>query len=190
MIDILDYGMGNSGSILNMLKYLGNKSRLVRNESDILKSKKLIIPGVGSYDAAIESIDQLGLRDVLNHQALERKIPILGICLGAQVIAECFGAELFNLKHVMHGKKTSINILDNNSTLYKNIPQSIMVGRYHSWAINIKSHTDFITTATDKHGVVMSFRHINYPLIGIQYHPESVLTDYGQHILRNWLTNI
>tara|TARA_A100001011_G_scaffold319193_1_gene339166 strand:- start:571 stop:1083 length:513 start_codon:yes stop_codon:yes gene_type:complete len=158
---------------------------------DVIRNDVLDLDSVHIYDKIIISPGyglprHAGLSIELVNQFYQKK-PILGICLGAQVIAECFGAELFNLKLVMHGKKTPITILDNNGIIYKNIPKSIMVGRYHSWGIDIKLHTDFIITAIDNNGTVMSFRHINYPLIGIQYHPESILTDYGQHILRNWL---
>ncbi len=161
---------------------------------DVIRNDCLDIDSVQNYDKIIISPGyglpcDSGLSIEVVNQFYQKK-PILGICLGAQVIAECFGAKLFNLKHVMHGKKTSITILDKHSMLYQNIPESIMVGRYHSWAIDIKSHTDFIITAIDNNGTVMSFRHINCPLIGIQYHPESILTNYGQHILRNWLTDV
>ena len=173
---------------------LKHMCELYVSKIDVIRNDVLDIDSVHIYDKIIISPGyglprDAGLSIEVVNQFYQKK-PILGICLGAQVIAEFFGAELFNLTHVMHGKKTSINILDNNGILYKNIPKSIMVGRYHSWAINIKSNSDFITTAKDNHGIVMSFRHINYPLIGIQYHPESFLTDYGQDILRNWLTNI
>ena len=115
--------------------------------------------------------------------------PILGVCLGAQAIAVIFGAKLFNLDQVMHGKKSMIRLLDKNTVIYKDICNNISVGRYHSWAIDLSSSSNLITTALDEFNVTMSFKHKKYPLTGIQYHPESILTESGQQILTNWLNH-
>ncbi|MAQ70304.1 MAG: aminodeoxychorismate/anthranilate synthase component II [Flavobacteriales bacterium] len=159
---------------------------VVRNDeisiSDISYFDKIIIsPGPGlPLDAGI-SVELV--------QKYYAKKPILGICLGAQAIAVAFGCKLFNLKEVMHGRKSKIQILNRQDLVYENVPEHIFVGRYHSWAINLSSNSDFIVTAVDKDEVVMSFRHLQYPLHGIQYHPESILTKFGQKILINWLQN-
>ena len=115
--------------------------------------------------------------------------PILGVCLGAQAIAVAFGFELYNLKRVMHGKQSNINILDKKSKIYQGLPQEILVGRYHSWAVKITDTDDFIITAQSEEDVIMSFEHKIYPLTAIQYHPESILTKDGQTILKNWITD-
>ena len=157
---------------------------VVRNDEisidDISIFDKIIIsPGPGlPLDAGI-SVDLV--------KKYYTKKPILGICLGAQAIAVAFGCKLFNLKEVMHGKKTEIDILNHEDPVYEGVPKHISVGRYHSWAINLSLHSDFIQTAVDKEKIVMSFRHLQYPLYGIQYHPESILTEFGQQILINWL---
>ena len=116
-----------------------------------------------------------------------QKKPILGVCLGAQAIAQAMGCTLYNMKKVMHGKQSYIDLIDTNNKIYKSLNQNITVGRYHSWAIDLSNNKDLVPTATDKDNVVMSFRHKFYDLCGIQYHPESILTNCGESILRNWL---
>ncbi len=88
MISIVDYGLGNLGSIVNMFKRLGVKTELVSTVDGVQKAKKILLPGVGAFDAAIELIDRTGLRQVLDEKALVEKVPILGICLGMQLLTE------------------------------------------------------------------------------------------------------
>ena len=107
--------------------------------------------------------------------------------MGAQAIAIAFGLELFNLKKIMHGKQSTISILDPIDKLYRGLENKIIVGRYHSWAIKMHNNDEFFVSAVDQEDVVMSFRHKIYPLTGIQYHPESILTMHGEEILKNWL---
>ena len=87
----------------------------------------------------------------------------------------------------MHGKCSTITILDKKASIYKNIPLKTQVGRYHSWAIDLFHDKNFRITAVDDDNVIMSFQHKIYHIIGIQYHPESILTEFGQKILTNWL---
>lgn len=150
------------------------------NFADIVKYDKIIIsPGPGlPVDA--------GLSIELIRRFYDKK-PILGICLGAQAIAYVFGGDLFNLDKVMHGKQSIINIIDQDDLIYKGVPNKIMVGRYHSWAINLSKNKDFKITAVDKLNTLMSFKHKIYPITGLQYHPESILTPYGRNLLKNWL---
>jgi anthranilate synthase component 2 len=112
---------------------------------------------------------------------------ILGVCLGHQSIAEYFGAKLINLKSVNHGISSKIKIHD-KQFLYKDLPDSFLIGHYHSWVI--KNLPDqFIVTGTDNSDNIMSFRHKSLKIFGLQYHPESILTENGSHILRNWIIN-
>ena len=112
---------------------------------------------------------------------------ILGICLGHQALGELFGCKLTNLDHVQHGVCMRINHFDND-TLYKNIPKSFNVGLYHSWHLEELS-SELIPTAISETGVIMSFKHQTLDIKGIQYHPESIMTDYGLQIVENWLEN-
>ena len=157
---------------------------VVRNNMINLKSvryydKIIISPGPGLPKNAGSCLQLIDL-------FLDKK-PILGVCLGAQAIAVACGASLFNLDYVMHGKKSEINILSSDDILYKNMPDNIVVGRYHSWAIKLDDQQVLIPTAKDSKNTIMSFRHKNYPVFGVQYHPESILTRYGKNILKNWL---
>jgi len=161
------------------------------NSIDVIRDDELDIDSVNFYDKIIISPGP-GLPsehpicfDVI--KKYHKKKPILGICLGAQAIAIAFGSELFNLKKVLHGKRTKIKILDLKDQVYSGVPENIRVGRYHSWAINLFSNNKFKITAVDEENIIMSFRHVRYPVVGIQYHPESILTPFGQKILENWL---
>ncbi len=113
---------------------------------------------------------------------------ILGVCLGHQAIGEVFGAKLINLDKVYHGVKTSIKILKKD-ILFKNLPDNLVVGRYHSWIINKAIPDCLEITSVDDSGQIMSIRHKNYNIKGVQFHPESILTPFGKKILKNWINN-
>lgn len=113
---------------------------------------------------------------------------ILGVCLGHQCIGEVFGGTLENLKDVIHGKATKILVKDSTNPLYKNLNQVFDAGRYHSWVIAKKDLPDcFIVTAEDEQGYIMSISHKTFPVHGVQFHPESVMTKSGVDLLHNWL---
>jgi len=114
--------------------------------------------------------------------------PILGICLGHQAIAEYFGAKLINLPIPFHGVKSKINI-EINDRIFENIPQSIEGGRYHSWVVSdFKLSTDIEVIARSQDGLIMGLRHKTFNLKGLQFHLESIMTDYGKKIIENWLS--
>ena len=112
---------------------------------------------------------------------------ILGVCLGMQAIAEYFGGELRNLSTVVHGQERSLDVLQKD-ILYQNLPKSFQVGLYHSWTVKDKNlPKELIITARSEKGIIMSLRHRKYDLRGVQYHPESIITNYGREIIYNWL---
>lgn len=111
---------------------------------------------------------------------------ILGVCLGQQAIGEVFGAKLNNLNTVFHGVATPIQVIENEATLFKNLSQKLEVGRYHSWVVQ-ELPTSLIPTSYDENGQVMSLRHRDFQVHGVQFHPESVLTPQGKQILKNWI---
>jgi len=113
------------------------------------------------------------------------KKPILGICLGMQALAEFFGGKLYNQKEVKHGVSERITIKP--SRLYKGIDGEIKVGLYHSWAVDLSTAEDLVATAFSENNVLMSFDHERFPVAGVQYHPESVMTENGLLIIRNFL---
>jgi anthranilate synthase/aminodeoxychorismate synthase-like glutamine amidotransferase len=112
------------------------------------------------------------------------KIPILGICLGHQALGMYFGARLNKALQPVHGNTASI--FHNQDELFKDIPQSFLAMRYHSLIIDNYSNTDIVPLAfTDEHEL-MAFKHKIYPATGIQFHPESILTEFGLQLLQNW----
>ena len=183
IIDVFDSFTYNLMHICE--KYVKNVEVIRVNKINISlleKFQKIIIsPGPGLPS------DYPVLFDVLKYY-FNRK-DILGICLGCQTIANFLGLELLNLETVMHGKKTTITQLNNDDCLYKNIPQKLSVGRYHSWVIKNKNIKELIVTSIDKENHIMSFKHKLYNLRGVQYHPESILTELGEKIIKNWINN-
>lgn len=112
---------------------------------------------------------------------------ILGVCLGMQAIAEFFGGELRNLKEVVHGQERRVDVL-NEDILYQDMPSSFNVGLYHSWTVKDEMFpTDLMITARSENGIIMSIRHKEYDLRGVQFHPESYITKLGHLMICNWL---
>ena len=112
-------------------------------------------------------------------------IPILGVCLGHQAICEVFNLDIVNAKKIYHGKKDLVQI-DNNSKLFKGLKNNIFVARYHSLIGSGKSK-ELKITARNNLGEIMAVEHVKYPIYGVQFHPESILTDNGMEILKNFL---
>jgi anthranilate synthase component 2 len=113
---------------------------------------------------------------------------IFGVCLGHQAIAEHFGGSLINLKKVFHGKEEVIEI-DNTSKLFLDLPTQITVGRYHSWVVDSDSLPEvFKVTAKTNDKQIMALEHSALPIFGVQFHPESVMTECGIKIVKNWLS--
>ena len=125
------------------------------------------------------------LLDVIKKYAPVKSI--LGICLGHQAIAEAFGGTLLNLKNVFHGVSTPVEILVKDS-IFKNVPSKINVGRYHSWVVDrINFPDDLEITAVDESNNIMALRHKNFDVRALQFHPESILTEFGENIISNWI---
>jgi anthranilate synthase component 2 len=115
---------------------------------------------------------------------------ILGICLGHQAIGEAFGGKILNLSHVYHGIASQVLITEINDPLFMNIPSPIISGRYHSWVVSGDGLPDcFRITCKDENGIIMGISHKVYNVHGLQFHPESVLTEHGLDIIANWINN-
>lgn len=158
----------------------------------VLRNDEFEIEELQSFDAIILSPgpgipSESGLLlEVIKTYASTKKI--LGICLGHQAIGEVFGATLVNLDTVFHGVSTTITITDTTETLFSNLPQQIEVGRYHSWVINPANFPEVLeVTSESENGEIMSIRHKNFNVKGVQFHPESILTPSGKTILANWI---
>ena len=113
------------------------------------------------------------------------RIPILGICLGHQAIGLAYGAKVVPAPTIYHGKKTAIKI-EQDCKVFDRLPQEFLAGRYHSLIITDLPKS-LEVTATDNDGVAMAIKHKDYQVFGLQFHPESILTDYGKQIIKNFL---
>jgi anthranilate synthase/aminodeoxychorismate synthase-like glutamine amidotransferase len=140
--------------------------------------KILISPGPGKPEDSKISLDII--------RALGTKVPILGVCLGHQAIGICYGAKVVKAKAPMHGKTSKITHLQ--KSIFKNLPQDFEATRYHSLIIEKESMPDELEiTASSEDGTIMGVRHKKYPVEGIQFHPESILTIQGKNLIKNWL---
>ncbi|OIQ20194.1 MAG: aminodeoxychorismate/anthranilate synthase component II [Flavobacterium sp. MedPE-SWcel] len=160
----------------------------------ILRNDELIIEDVEDFDKILLSPgpgipNEAGLlKEIIRTHAPNKSI--LGICLGQQAIAEVFGGNLTNLPTVYHGVATKIKITVDDETLFNNLPSEIEVSRYHSWSVNPTELPPTLEpTSLDENGTIMSLRHRQFDVKGVQFHPESVLTPQGKQILENWLSS-
>lgn len=172
-------------NLVHLLQELNQEYIVVRNDKFELSyvnqfDKILLSPGPGIPEEA-------GLLlDVIRTYAPTKSI--LGICLGQQAIAEVFGGRLFNLPKPLHGVSSNIIVTDKGEKLFKNFPSDSKIGRYHSWAVEEDSLPDTLkVTAVDENGIIMALKHQEYDVRGMQFHPESVLTDNGKLLIANWL---
>lgn len=171
-------------NLSHLVKELGAEVTVYRNDQFKMEQleafdKIILSPGPGiPCEAGL-------LLDVIKSYA--GKKPILGVCLGHQAIGESFGGHLTNLSEVYHGvaTPTTITIKD---YLFEGLPEKIEVGRYHSWVVDTEGLPACLEVmSVSDEGFIMSMRHKEYDIRGIQYHPESVLTKEGKTIINNWL---
>ena len=172
-------------NLVHYLEELDCQVTVLRNDQfhiDDLASfdKILLSPGPGIPDEA-------GLlKEVIKTYAHSKAI--LGVCLGQQAIGEVFGGSITNLDEVFHGVATTINIVEDDTLLFKGLNPQIEVGRYHSWVVSRDDFPDSLeVTALDENGQIMALRHREYDVRGVQFHPESVLTPQGKAIINNWI---
>ncbi len=175
----------------NLIHYLEE----LNCEVTVYRNDTFYLDEIDNFDAILLSPgpgipDEAGLlKPLIKYYAKTKNI--LGICLGHQAIAEVFGCKLINLKTVYHGVSSQLFVTDQTEVLFKNCPEKFDVGRYHSWIVGQDSFSNsLIVTSVDKSGTIMSFRHREYSIRGVQFHPESILTKNGKLILSNWLDTI
>lgn len=159
---------------------------------DVVRNNKIALDAVDQYDKIMLSPgpgipSEAGIMQELVREYGPTK-SILGICLGHQGIGEVYGARLENLGDVLHGVAHRTIITDRSEPLFSTIPDQLTVGRYHSWTVVPDSMpADLRVTAVDEQGRVMALAHTRFDVRGLQFHPESVLTDNGVKMLENWL---
>jgi para-aminobenzoate synthetase component 2 len=173
------------------LQQLGATTDVVRNDAVSAKElpelmKKydgvLISPGPGTPKDAGLSINVVQI-------ALETNQSVFGVCLGHQAIAEAMGATVTSAEELMHGKTSDVE--HDNSLVFKDVPKSFRATRYHSLAVVDNTvPKELVVTSRTKGGVIMGLQHVSKPIYGVQFHPESVLTEGGYQMLGNWLESI
>lgn len=173
-------------NLVHILKELGYGKDLdvIRNDQMTLDeveayNKILLSPGPGiPEDAGI-------MMDLIKRYAPTKSI--MGVCLGHQAIGEVFGSSLYNMDDVLHGITTDV-ILKSEDSLFEEIPSRFSVCRYHSWAIKPDTTGDELkVTAEDDKGEIMAITHKEYNVKGVQFHPESILTEHGKKMMENWV---
>jgi para-aminobenzoate synthetase component 2 len=170
------------------LQQLGAETEVVRNDSFPGSQAAariaeydgvLLSPGPGTPAAAGVSIEVV-------HAALEGGTPLLGVCLGHQAIAEALGATVTHAEELMHGKTSRVT--HDESPFYTNVPQPFVATRYHSLAVVAETvPAELEVTSRTTGGVIMGVKHRSAPVYGVQFHPESVLTQGGYSMIGNWL---
>ena len=171
-------------NLVHYLNELGVELEVFRNDQISLEEVDkydniLLSPGPGiPKDAGImpELIKEYG-----------PKKRILGVCLGHQGIAEAYGAKIYNMETVLHGVSGSIKVTANDR-LFKGLPKQYNICHYHSWGVDAKQlGNDLEVTAMDELGQIMSIKHKKYDVRGVQFHPESIMTEHGHGLLKNWI---
>jgi len=173
-------------NLVHLINEVGYEAEVWRNDkfelADVDKYDKILLsPGPGIPEEA-------GLLlEVIRTYAPTKSI--FGVCLGQQAIAEVFGGTLLNLGRPMHGIATPVTVVDGDEPLFWECPQTINVGRYHSWVVSKENFPSCLKiTARDHKNEIMALRHETLDVRGVQFHPESVLTEYGKQMMENWLT--
>ncbi len=168
-----------AGSITSEIRVVRNDELTVAEIEAMEPSHIILSPGPGyPRDAGV-------CEDLVRH--LQGKIPILGVCLGHQGICEVYGSKITYARKLMHGKKSCLKI-DTSCPIFRGLPSRIEAGRYHSLAASPDTIPDYLqVVAEDDLGEVMAVQHKTYPVYGVQFHPESILTPMGITILQNFL---
>lgn len=158
---------------------------------EVFKNDQITLSEVSNYDKILLSPgpglpSEAGIMPQLLHTYSSSK-SIFGVCLGLQAIGECFNSPLKNLDTVFHGLATPIHVT-HNDFIFEGIPNRFKVGRYHSWVIDEQQLSNQLqVTAVDESGLIMAAKHSLFDVRGVQFHPESILSEYGEVILKNWL---
>lgn len=160
---------------------------------DVVKNDRIDLNTLFNYTHIVLSPgpglpDEAGLLKEVVRKASD-KLPILGICLGHQAIAEVFGAKLKKCSEIVHGEASSLSIIDYENQIFTGIGLPFLAGRYHSWIVDGENlGPDLLVTCVDEHGNIMGLRHRVFNVQGLQFHPESIMTPQGARLIKNWIT--
>lgn len=173
----------------NLFHYL---EQVVDGEIAVKQNDEITVEEAGEYDRIILSPgpglpDEAGVTKEIIKKYFSSK-PILGVCLGHQAIGEVFGAKLKNLDTVKHGIASKLVVKDKGEKIFSGIEENSSIGHYHSWVVSKEDFpAELKITAEDADGNIMAMRHNKHNVCGVQFHPESVLTNSGLMMLRNWI---
>jgi anthranilate synthase component II len=166
--------------------------KITDSKIDVIRNDKIELDDVVGYDKIILSpgpgipLDAGLLIPLIQRFAATKSI--LGVCLGHQAIAQALGGQIVNLKTVFHGVATTVLQEKESGYLFKGIPNTFKAGRYHSWVIDeLNLPSSLIITARDEWGSIMAVQHKKYDLTGVQFHPESILSECGEQLLSNFI---
>ena len=166
------------GEINPDIKVIRNDEMTVEEIRQLKPERIILSPGPGRPEDAGVIVDVA--------KTLGKEIPVLGVCLGHQAICAAFGATVTYAKELMHGKQSLVE--HDGKSVFEGIPSPVHVARYHSLAVDEKTLPDvFEILARTEDGEIMAMQHKEYPLIGIQFHPESIYTDHGKKMIENFL---
>lgn len=186
MILLIDNYDSFTYNLYQQIESLGKEVKVFKNdeisikEIGKLKPEKIVIsPGPGRPEDSGISPEVV--------QTFYTSIPVLGVCLGMQTIAQIFSSKVVHAKKILHGKASEI--YHNEDTLFQSVKNPFSAARYHSLIVE-KISKDFILTAWTKENEIMAMRHEKYPLYGVQFHPESFLTEDGEKIMKNFINEI
>jgi len=173
-------------NLVHLLQELGAEVTVRRNDKTTLEEvsrfdKILLSPGPGIPDEA-------GMLNEIIHTFGPTK-SLFGVCLGHQAIGEVYGGKLFNSNQVWHGVATPVQVVCEQEPLFAGVPKQFNTGRYHSWLVEQELPDCLEPTAVDEAGHIMALRHKTHDVRGVQFHPESILTEHGREIIKNWLFN-
>ena len=172
-------------NLVHIIRELGYEMDIFRNDKinleEITKYDKILLsPGPGIPDEAGN------MKQIIREYGASKSI--LGVCLGHQGIAEVYGARLYNIPQVLHGVTSTAMVVDSDEKIYKGLPKNFEVTHYHSWAVVPESvPVELKVTAVNAEGLVLSIAHQNLDVRGVQFHPESVMTEHGKKIIENWI---
>jgi len=165
------------------------------NLPDVFRNDEIDVEEIQRYDVIILSPgpgipNEAGiLKEVIATYA--GRIPIFGVCLGLQAITEVFGGKIENMGEVFHGVATEMEIIKKEAIIFKGIPQKFEAARYHSWIASKENFpSELEITAIDEDGAIQAIEHTAFNISAVQFHPESILTEVGEQIVRNFLENI
>ena len=188
MILLIDNYDSFSYNLVQMAGSINPDIKVIRNDEMTVEEVKALNPQLIILSPGPGRPDQAGICEEVVKK-LGSSIPILGVCLGHQAICEAYGGRIIHAKKLMH-RKTSIARLDRSGVLFKEMDDEIQVARYHSLAIIEKTLPDCLEIiAKTQDGEIMAVKHKDYPVVGLQFHPESIYTEHGKRMIENFVND-